>query len=183
MTVEKKELHATVREGYQILLRAESEYWLPVGRPRICGFYETMIDTCMKWVLEIYGERLRQEFLSLESVREKSQFRTQRYRMLIHIPWEEDGLAVFLCESQLTGQWKIPQKAYHRISHVWNLEEESILPPAQILQAFGVKLKREMLPFRPDGIYPVGEDLIFFRNASDSLPFAEQKLPRNLQVN
>ena len=182
LKVEKKELHATVREGYQILLRAETACFLPLEKPRMRAFYETMIDTCMRWVLEIYGERLRREFLSLESVREKSQFRTQHYQMLIHIPWEADGLVVFLCESRLTGQWKIPQRAYHRMSHVWNAEEEAILPQAEILQVLGIKLKRDMLPFRPDGIYPTGDDVLFFRNASDSLPFAERKLPRNLKT-
>lgn len=177
MKVEQKELHATVREGYQILLRAEAMCQLPIEMPKIRSFYELMVDTCMRWALEVYGERLRREFLSLESVHEKSQFRTQRYRMTVHIPWEADGLSVFLCESYLTGRWRTPQKAYRRIAHVWCMEEELILPFSEILQRFGVKLKREMLPFRPDGIYPSGEELIFFQNATDVHPFAEHRLP------
>ena len=131
----------------------------------------------MKWVLEVYGEQLRREFLSLESVHEKSHFRTQCYRMRLHIPWEKDGLAVFLCESHLTGLWKTPQRAYRRISHVWQVDEELILPFSDILQIFCVKLKRNMLPFRPDGIYPMGEELIFFQNATDTRLFSEHRLP------
>ena len=177
MKTETKELHATVREGYQILLRAEATCRLPMEAPKIRAFYETMVDTCMKWVLEIHGERVRREFLALESVREKSQFRTQGYRMAVHIPWERDGMAVFLCESQLSGDRETPQKAYHRISHVWVLADEVILPQSEILQIFGVRLKRELLPFRPDGIYPVGEELVLFRNATEGLPFAERRLP------
>ena len=179
MNLEKRELRAVVREGYQILLRAEIECFLPIEQKRICQFYETLTDTCLKWVQEICGERLRREFLSLESVREKAQFRTQRYRMLVHSPWEADGLAVILCESRMTGQWKIPQKAYHRIAHVWNLEEQSILPAAEVLAYCGIRIKRRMLPFRPDGIYPLGNEVVFFRNASDAFPFAEQRLLRN----
>ena len=178
MKVEKRELRTVVREGYQILLRAEIECFLPIEKKEISQFYEVLTETCLKWVQEVCGERLRREFLALESVHEKSQFRTQRYRMMVHSPWEEDGFATILCESRMTGQWKIPQKAYHRIAHVWNLEEESILPPAEVLARCGIRIKRRMLPFRPDGIYPMGDEVIFFRNASDFFPFAEQRLPR-----
>ena len=176
MKVETKEFHATVREGYQILLRAEVIGLLPTDAPKIRAFYEIMIDTCMRWVLEVYGERLRSEFLSLESVHEKSQFRTQRYRMTVNIPWENDKLAVFLCESHLTGNWKTPQKAYRRISHVWRVDEALLLPLGEILKTFGIRLKREMLPFRPDGIYPVGDELICFQNATDMQSFSEYRL-------
>ena len=177
MKVEKKEWHATVREGYQILLRAEATCLLPTEAPKIRAFYEIMIDTCMRWVLEVYGERLRREFLSLESVHEKSQFRTQRYRMSVHIPWEDDALVVFLCESYLTGNWQAPQREYRRISHVWRVEEALLLPFAEILETFGIRIRREMLPFRPDGIYPLGDELIFFQNATDTQFFSEHRLP------
>ena len=182
MNVTKKELHATVREGYQILMRAEAELYLPADYMRICEFYERMADTCMRWAEDIHGAALRHEFLQMESIREKSQYRMQTYRLRIHCPWEEGIHAVFLCESELLGQWREPQKSYHRISHVWNLEEELILPQSQILRDFGLRITRSMLPFRPDGIYPCGSKMVFFRNVTDHLPFVEKTLPREIDL-
>lgn len=179
MDTERKSLHATVREGYQILLRADADYLLPVGRENIRAFYESLVDTCLKWVLEVHGEGLRREFLALESVREKSQFRTQRYRLLIGKPYSDDTHTAFLCESWLTGQWKSPQEGYRRSAQVWNAEEETLLPAGEILSRFGMRLKTGMLPFRPHGIYPEGDEMVFFRNASDRARFCEVRLARN----
>lgn len=175
-------MHATVREGYQILLRADAEYLLPVDYAKLSSFYESLTDTCMKWALEVFGERLRGEFLALEGLREKSQFGTRRYQMRTCLVWEEGNFAAFLCESRLTGQWREMQKSYHRTAQVWNLEEETLLPASEVLRAFGVRLRRKMLPFSPDGIYPEGDALVVFRNATDRFPFEEQKLPRNLEI-
>ena len=97
-------------------------------------------------------------------------------------PWEEPPYLAILCESELTGQWREPQKSYHRISHVWNTDEELILPFAQILQNFGMKLSKDMLPFRPDGIYPEGENMVFFRNVTDQVSFLEKRLTREVKI-
>ena len=171
-------MHLTVCEGYQILLRAEAELFLPIDRPRMQVFYQKIADACMNWATDIHGEMLRKEFLSLDEIREKSRFRTQRYRLRMRIPWEEGPYASILCESDLIGQWHQPQKSYHRISHVWNTEEESVLPFTQILQDFGLRITKNMLPFRPDGIYPEAAEVVFFRNATESSPFLEKRLPR-----
>lgn len=178
MKIEHTEKHAVVREGYQILLRIDAELLIPVEKPLMREFYHHLTETCITWARSVYGEGLRKEFLGLESVRERSQFGSQHYQLSMSVPWESDGLAAILCESKLTGQWKEPQKSYHRISHVWNTEEETILPIAQILSTFGIKLSQEKLPFRPDGIYPVGEELVVFRNVSDQSPFLEHRLTR-----
>ena len=176
MDTEQKSLHATVREGYQILLRADAEYLLAVERKKIRVFYERLVDTCLKWVLEVHGEGLRREFLALESVREKSQFRTQRYRLRISQPYSDGVHTAFLCESWLTGQWKSPQESYRRSAQVWNIEEQTLLPVGEILSHFGMRLKTGMLPFRPHGVYPEGEEMVFFRNASDREQFCEVRL-------
>lgn len=183
MDTERKSLHATVREGYQILLRADADYLLAVGREKIRGFYESLTDTCLKWALEVHGERLRRDFLALESVREKSQFRTQRYRLSIGTPYSEGEYTVFLCESWLTGQWQTPQEGYRRAAQVWNVEEETLLPAGEILSRFGIRLKTGMLPFRPHGIYPDGEEMVFFRNASDRERFSQVRLLRETVSN
>ena len=181
MNTESRELHATVREGYQILLRANGILFLPTDKPKICEFYQKTAKTCIQWAQGVYGERIRREFLSLESLRERSQFRTQYYRLTVRCLWEEGIYATFLCESELTGEWKMPQQSYHRISHVWNTQEETVLPLSQILRNFGLRLRRDMLPFRPDGIYPEGDQMVFFRNAGERSAFLEKRIPREVE--
>lgn len=183
MKLEKTERHGTVREGYQILLRADAELLLPEDKPLMRAFYERMGETCMTWAQAIHGESLRKEFLSLDGIREKSQFGTQRYDFRMRCVWEAGAFAAILCESELLGQWREPQKSYHRISHVWNTEEELVLPFPQILDRFGVRLPKNRLPFRPDGVYPEGDQMVFFRNVTEHTPFLEKKLPRNVNKN
>ena len=178
MNTEKSERHATVREGYQILLRADAEVLEPLDKPKIRCFYRNMAQGCMRWIQEVYGESLRNDFLSLENIRERSQFRTHRYRMKMQVVWEEDGYAAIVCESWLKGNWSEPQRGYHRISHVWNLAEETLLPFSEILCRFDMRLKKDMLPFCPDGIYPDGNEMVFFRNSSEQTPFLEKRLTR-----
>ena len=180
MIFEQVEMHATVREGYQILLRADAFLLMPTEKPKIRAFYQRMADTCMRWAEEIHGESLRKDFLELEGIRERSLFRTQRYTLRMRCPFDEGRHTVLLCESKLTGQWKEPQKSYHRISHVWNTEEELVLPIPQILRRFGLRLTKNMLPFPPDGVYPEGQEMVFFRNVTDHLPFLEKRLSRTL---
>ncbi len=178
MNFESNEMHATVREGYQILLRAEARLRLPIDKPVIRAFYERLANTCMRWATEVHGEMLRREFSALEGVRERSQFGTQHYRLRMGFPWSEERYLAVICESRLDGQWHEPQKSYHRISHVWDTEEESILPIPQILRLFGFTAGRGVQPFRPDGVYPEEDRMVFFRNASDTDPFREKKLSR-----
>ena len=182
MNMERSERHATVREGYQILLRAEAEVLEPMDKPRIRAFYRNMGETCMRWAQSVYGESLRRDFLALDGIRERSQFGMQRYRLRMRLAWEDAHYAAIVCESWLSGQWKEPQKSYHRMSHVWNLAEETVLPFSEILTRFGMKIKKESLPFAPDGIYPEGESMVFFRNVSDHTPFLEKRLTRNADV-
>lgn len=176
MLIDTKERHGTVREGYQLLLRADAKLLLPTEHTRICEFYERMCQACMTWAIEMHGERLRGEFLQLESVREKSRVRTQGYRFSMRIPWTSDRHAVFLCESVLNGHSRDTHNTYRRISHMWNLEEETVLPISQIMDFFDIKLKRDMLPFKPDGVYPDGGGLVLFRNPTRTSPFMERKL-------
>lgn len=180
MKLERCERHGTVREGYQILLRADAELLLPEDKPLMRAFYEHMGETCMIWAQTVHGEALRREFLTLEGIREKSQFGTQHYRFRMRCAWEEDGYVAMLCETELSGQWREPQKSYHRISHVWNTEEENALPFPQILERFGVQVSKSKLPFTPDGIYPEGDQMVFFRNVTEHTPFLEKRISRNL---
>ena len=175
MNTTTEKLAATVREGYQVLLRAEAELLLPDGKEVIGNYYRLLLDKCMSWVTEVYGERIRRDFLSLEDLHDRALWRAQKYRFLMRIPWQNEHHAAILCESYLLGQRGSVENSYHRLSRVWNLDEESILPMAQILNLFGCGIQLKELPFRPDGVYPDGEELIFYKNPTADTPLAQCK--------
>ena len=177
MNTTTEQLRATVREGYQVLLRAEAEIVLPDGKDVIGNYYRLLTDKCMSWATEVYGERLRNEFLALEDLHDRALWRAQKYRFLMRIPWQNEHYMAILCESYLLGQRKETQNSYHRLSHVWNLDEESILPISQILELFGCGIKLRELPFVPEGVYPEGEELIFYKNPTPHTPLAQRKSP------
>ena len=172
-----EQVKATVREGYQVLLRAEAELVLPEGKDVIGNYYRLLCDKCMSWATEVYGERIRRDFLSLEDLHDRALWRAQKYRFLMRIPWQEEHHIAILCESYLLGQRNDVQNSYHRLSYVWNLCEESILPIPQILELFGCGVKLRELPFIPEGVYPEGGELIFYKNPTAETPLAQSKSP------
>ena len=129
----------------------------------------------MSWATEVYGESIRRDFLSLEDLHDRALWRAQKYRFLMRIPWQNEHHAAILCESYLLGQRGSVENSYHRLSHVWSLDEESILPMAQILNLFGCGIRSKDLPFLPDGVYPDGEELIFYKNPTADTPLAQCK--------
>ena len=175
MNTTTEQLRATVREGYQVLLRAEAEIVLPDGKDVIGNYYRLLTDKCMSWATEVYGERLRNEFLALEDLHDRALWRAQKYRFLMRIPWQNEHYIAILCESYLLGQRTEKQNSYHRLSHVWNLDEESILPIPQILELVGSGIQMRDLPFVPDGVYPDGEDLVFYKNPTAESPIVQSK--------
>ena len=177
MNTTTEQLRATVREGYQVLLRAEAELVLPEGKDVISNYYRLLSEKCMTWATEVYGERIRSEFLSLEDLHDRALWRAQKYRFMMRIPWQSEHYMAILCESYLLGQRQETQNSYHRLSHVWNLEEESILPIPQILELFGCGISLRELPFVPEGVYPEDEKLIFYKNPTLQAPLAQQTSP------
>lgn len=176
-----EQFKATVREGYQVLLRAEVELVLPEGKDIIGNYYRLISDKCLSWATDVYGEGIRRDFLALEDLHERALWRAQKYRFLMRIPWISEHHIAILCESYLLGQRGEVQNSYHRLSHVWNLEEESILPLPQILELMGCDIKLRDLPFTPDGVYPEGGELIFYKNPTADTPLTQRK--RLLQKN
>ena len=177
MNTTTEQCKATVREGYQVLLRAEAELILPEGKNVIGNYYRLLCEKCMSWATDVYGERIRQDFLSLEDLHDRALWRAQKYRFLMRIPWVSEHHIAILCESYLLGQYRNVQNSYHRLSHVWKLDEESILPIPQILELFGCDIRQKDLPFVPDGVYPEGGELIFYKNPTQDTPLAQSKSP------
>ncbi len=176
MDFEHVSLRKTVREGYVLLLRAEAELMLPKeGYENLRGFYERVAQSCLNWVTEIYGEELRRYFLALSDIRERSRFFTRRYRFWMRVPWQDEAHVTILCESErdpIEGE-----RDFYRIAHTWNLEEESILPPIQVMRLLGVRLRRSAFPFVPDGIYCEDGHVKIFKNPGRENRFLEIELP------
>lgn len=175
--ISKEERRASVREGYQILLRAKAELILPTAQTEIARYYSELANKCMEWATDVEGERLRREFLSMEDTRDRAHFRMRDYRFSMRYVWESEEAVAVLCESRLTGQTGLNERSYHRLSHVWNVAEQTILPARQILSQFGLSRIPAEVPFRPDGIYPEGNALLFFKNPRERDSFAEVKVP------
>lgn len=178
MQTEQKTLRLSVREGYQVLLRAEAELLLPIGKERMRAFYLALGETCMRWAEEIEGERLRRAYAELGTLRERSGFRPGLYRLRMRIPWEEEGLMAMLCESELYGESLSRRAGLHRTVQIWDVEEELILPPRQALSRLAPWMHRRMLPFHPDGFYPQENGLLLFRNPSHGGDFLEKRIAR-----
>ena len=177
MTINTEKFTAVVREGYQVLLRADAELVLPDGKEVICNYYRLLANKCMSWATEVFGERIRRDFLSLEDLHDRALWRTQKYRFLMRIPWQSEHYMAILCESYLLGQHNNTQNSYHRLSHVWNLQEESILPIPQVLKLLSCDVNLKELPFLPDGVYPENGEVIFYKNPTADTPLAQSKTP------
>ncbi|MBQ8431915.1 MAG: hypothetical protein IJX28_03430 [Clostridia bacterium] len=177
MELEQITVRRAVRVGYQILLRIQINLLLPTNATAIRDFYQTMADGCLRWAEEDYGAQLKAAYQALEDPREKAQQRMQKYHFQMRQCYEADTYIAFLCEGMLTGRWNGAGEGYWRASYVWNKSEQTLLPPSQILALFSDRLSIKRLPFRPDGVYPDGEELIFFRNVTHSTPFEERKIP------
>ena len=180
MKMEAWELSATVREGYQILLRAQARADLPVEYARIALYYRTLGEKCLAWATEVEGERLKREFAALESIREKSGFGCRSYRFDAGCVWEdgEGDLIAFVCESTLSGMRQMPEKRYHRSAQVWSRKEELILPKEEVAALFSPQGKRALKGVYVDGIYPRGDRLLFFRNPTETEPFSAWETER-----
>ena len=176
MELEAVTKRQSVREGYSVLLRAQAEILLPQEDfPVMRSFYERISEACLSWVTEIYGETLRNHFLGLTDIRDRSRFRTQNYRFWMRVPWQSPPYLTLLCESErsaLDGS-----RDFYRISHTWNTAEESILPFTQVIKLFKIRSHKRDFPFEPDGGYREGDHFFVYKNANSSNGFLEIKIP------
>ena len=81
----------------------------------------------------------------------------------------------YLCRSVLQiGQ----EKSERVMAQVWNSEEETILPMGQVLKIFSTKASKKRIPFRPEGVYPLSDELVFYRNANNVRSYGEYRAKR-----
>ena len=167
---EREERHAVVREGYRSLLKADSELHIPKEYGQICDYYRRVSEACMKWVEAAEGERLRTAYLALDDHRERARFSTAQYRLLCEPVWETDTYVSYRCYSVF--RWN-GEKIERLMAQVWCIEEQTLLPMRQILKQFAPPKCAKRPPFRPDGVYPVQGELIFYRNGREKSSYEE----------
>lgn len=182
MQLEHSQWNAVVRQEYQVLLRAHADLQLPTEQLYLRDFYTTLGQQCIHWAKTHPGEQLRAAYLATEDLRERARMRTVFYRLEMRMVPATALHWVVLCESSLSGNAVTMGNWYYRLAHVWNIEEETILPSAQVLRLFSAQLSVRKLPFSPDGIYPQDGHLIFYRNQTAAHPFAEEKIPLSAET-
>ena len=150
-----------VREGYRSILQTDSRLILPTGWERIRDFYRRMGDACVRWAEQAEGERLRGQYLALEDHSQRARFRTGQYRLICEPVWEEFPYLSYLCRSDLEADGAVIQRV---MAQVWNTEEQTLLPMSQVLRSFPTVTPKKRPPFRPDGVYVLERELVFYRN-------------------
>ncbi len=161
MEWKKETRRGAVREGYRVLLRCEIEMTLPLEHGRICDYYRRVAEACLRWAEEVTGERRRAEY-RLAEPREQERMQTAHHGLTIAPAWWNEELLAMVCNSFLTEAAGVKRQ---RLAAAWLLSEETILPPKQLMERLGLGAMPRELPFRPDGLYPVREGLLFYRNA------------------
>ena len=172
MELEKQTVRGSTVEGYRILLRAQAELLLPLEYPVIREFYIALAKRCIDWTCEVTGERLRTRYLALGTNAERARFDTRTYRFSMRYCDTDDRHAVIVCESRFSGE--DARITYRRISHVWYLSEQTLLPHSQIVKRYS-QGRHVSVGFRPDGIYPENGELVLFKNATEKTEFTEKR--------
>ncbi len=167
-------IREVVREGYRVLLTAEATLALPVGMERIGQFYRQMCRACLEWVKQGEGERLRREYLAFEDPMERARMAGARYTLRCVPVYRDEHYAAWECVSILRSDTGLPRE--RRMAQTWCLSEQTGLPFGQILRAFPTQ-KRERPAFRPDGVYPKGDLLVFYRNGEGQEAVREALFP------
>lgn len=173
MELEKRLLRENTAEEYRVLLRAEAELLLPREYPRIRSFYLTLAEKCIAWATEVTGTELRRRYNDLPNNTERARFRTRAYRFHMRYPSVDGRCAVIICESERSGEGERIER--RRISHVWYLPEETLLPYSQILKRYSCGMRIHGVGFRPDGVYPENGELVFFKNVTEKGEILEKR--------
>lgn len=161
ITYREERCRTAVREGYRSILQTNSQLTIPVERERIGDFYRRMGESCLRWAEKVEGERLRERYLALEDHIQRARFCTGQYRLRCEPIWEEFPYLSYLCRSTLETE----EGELRRVmGQVWNTEEQTLLPMSQVLRLFPTVTPKKRPPFRPDGVYVLERELVFYRN-------------------
>ena len=167
--------HTAVREGYRSILQSDTEIWLPMGHGRMEEYYLRVRDACVKWAETAEGARLCEAYRAIDDHMERARFQTASYRLICSPVWEESPYVSYLCRSVLEiGQ----EKSERVMAQVWNMEEETVLPMGQVLKIFPTEASKKRIPFRPDGVYLLSDELVFYRNANNARSYGEYRTKR-----
>ncbi len=177
------EMQRTVREKYQIILRAHFHAVLPEGYPRIEAFYRKTAQLCMEWAEKEYGAGLLAEYGRLETLRERSNFGVHRIQFTVRAVWEDAHLLAVLTERKVKGTHLLPKDLYYLNAAVWNKAEQTVLPAKQVQRYFQLRGVNRKCGFAPDGLYPNEEGApVCYKNATASSPFRACILDRSEEV-
>lgn len=167
--------HTAVREGYRSVLQLDTEIRVPIGHARMEEYYLRVREACVKWAETAEGERLREAYRAIEDHMERARFQTASYRLICSPVWEESPFVSYLCRSVLQiGH----EKSERVMAQVWNKEEETLLPMGQVIRIFPVEKSKKRIPFRPDGVYLLSDELVFYRNANRTRSYGEYRMKR-----
>lgn len=170
----KERLHRIVCEEYHVLLRADAELALPKDYPQIADFYRKAGEACIEWAVAAHGEALRRKYLEIEDHAARARVRTCTYVLHVKPVWEERGHGAWVCHSVITEA--NGEKNERTMAQVWNLSEQTALPPYQVLLL--CRPTHAVRPsFRPDGVYPQNGALVFYKHAENGNPPKELRVP------
>lgn len=164
---------AAIREDYRVLANCEVEIQIPKVYPKVLLFYQKMAAAAVRWSEERLFEMVKKEYLALPDLWAKSAFLPYRFRLHGDVVFENAACFALVCESTLLHG---NERRLRRAAQVWDKREESILPLRQILRSFGGRKIPKQKEFRATGGYPENGNLILFRNADSTSPFAERKI-------
>ena len=130
---------ATVREGYRILLVALLETALPEQHERILAFSTRTGECLFRELFRAEGERARADYAALETTDAKARFRTRRLKVQLTGEELAPGLLRVTAEAAQDGE------VLRREAWLWNTDEETLLPPAQVR-----RVRRKMVNISAD---------------------------------
>ena len=123
--MEQKIRRLTQREGYAVLLTAEFSVSLPHGSVRMTDFTVRDGELMLRNLYRKEGERARTEYLAAESNTERARWRVRR----LHLAARSEPIAAGFCRVVRTAD--LNGSVLQTVRWIWNLEEETLLPPAQ----------------------------------------------------
>ena len=114
-----------VREGYAVLLTAELFLSIPQESARLTDFTVRSGEVMLRRLFREEGERARSDYLAMEDHAARARWRVRRLRVTAQCEPTDDRHCRVLLTAELNGT------VLQSEERVWNLNEETLLPPRQ----------------------------------------------------